>query len=221
MPIPTVQSNTRGPKGAAKYVRNDDIVEITFTKSGETHAFARNEDSIFCLDEVNKIDGGDVFAQLTRDKRKLQNIRPLTGSFWVKVSKFAKGQNQPPAPRSYEGMARKDDGTSFKYSFEGFTILLEIVRGNWEGTIVPTMMRYNFIDAGDGEATGIKGTGKYSAQLSQLLEFAGIDFDTDTIPLSENVLPWIEKTLIDRDKTFMIVVENGYVAAFAPAPEAI
>jgi hypothetical protein len=118
-------------------------------------------------------------------------------------------------------MARRDDGTSFKYSFEGFTALLKVVRGNWEGVIIPTMLRYNFTDAGDGESTGIKGTGKYSQQLSQFLEFGGIDFDTDTIPLSENVLPWIEKTLTDRSKTFMVVVNDGYVSAFAPAPEAV
>jgi hypothetical protein len=221
MPIPTIQQSFRGPKGASQYVRTDDIVEITFNKSGETYAFPRHEDNIYCLNDVNNIDSGEVFAQITRDKKKLQNIRPLVGTFYVKVKGFAKGENQPPAPKHYEGMGRKDDGTSFKYSYEGFTTLLEVERGNWKGVIIPTMMRYNFADAGDGESTGIKGTGKYSQQLSQFLEFAGIDFDADTIPLSENVLPFLEKTLTDRDNTFMVVVNDGYVTAFAPAPEAV
>lgn len=221
MPIPTVRQTFRGPKGAAQYRRTDDMVEITFNNSGETYAFPRNEDSIWCLDDVNRVDSGEVFAQLTTNKKALQNIRPLVGTYWVKVSHFAKGKNQPPAPKRYEGMGRRADGESFKYSYDGFTVLLEVVRGTWEGTILPTMLRYNFTDAGDGESTGIKGTGKYSAQLSQFLEFAGIDFDTDSIPLSENVLPWIERTLIDRGKTFMVVVNDGYVSAFAPAPEAV
>jgi hypothetical protein len=221
MPVPTVRQNFRGPKGAADYVRGEDVVEITFKKSGDTFAFPRDEENIWCLDEVDSIDSGEVFAQVTRDGKRLQNIRPLVGTFWVQLDGFAKGEGQPPAPKSYEGMARRDDGTSFKYSFEGFTALLKVVRGNWEGVIIPTMLRYNFTDAGDGESTGIKGTGKYSQQLSQFLEFGGIDFDTDTIPLSENVLPWIEKTLTDRSKTFMVVVNDGYVSAFAPAPEAV
>lgn len=224
MPIPkiTKQNRGRGQRGAAIFEKlSDEEIQITFRKTGDTFVFPNDDERVYTdVDLFNSsIEQADVYAQISKDETKLFAVRPMTGSFFVKVDGFASPKDQPPSPRSYEGMARKDDGTSFKYSFEGFTVLLKIQKGEWQDTIIPSMLRYYFMDAGDGNSTGIKTTGKYSQQLAQFLDFAGLDFDNDTIPLSENVLPWLEKTLTDRNKTFMIVVEDGYVSSFAPAPE--
>lgn len=223
MPIPKIESNKsgRGQRGSAIMERTGDEISITFRKTGDTIVFPNDEERVLCDIFERDVHRADVYASVSKDQTKLFDVRPMTGSYFVKVSGFAKPKEQPPSPKSYEGMARRQDGTSFKYAFEGFTVLLDVLKGEWKGTTIPSMLRYYFVDAGDGESAGIKTGGKYSQQLAQFLEFAGLDFDTDTIPLSENVLPWLEKTLVDREAVFMIVLEDGYVSAFAPAPEGV
>jgi hypothetical protein len=131
---------------------------------------------------------------------------------------FAHAEDTLPAPKRYEGMGRKKNGETFPYNFEGFNVLVEIQEGAWAGTVYPSMLRYLFTDAGDGETCGIRTGGKHAQILANFLENAGLDFDVDTIPLSDNVLPWLESELVSRGARFMIVVGNGYVDSYAPAP---
>lgn len=179
-----------------------------------------NERSFDRKDIAHEVpDTGRAYFNLKNDGT-LFGVRPERGMFYVKVIRFAHPENQEPAPRRYEGMGRKKTGESFSYSFEGFTILLEIQRGGWKGGIIPSMLRYLFVDAGDGETAGIVGSGKNSTLLENFVVLSGLDPETDSIPLSENVLPWLEKTIAERDATFMVTVENGYVQAIGPTPEA-
>jgi hypothetical protein len=159
-----------------------------------------------------------VYAEVSGDKKKLFGVRPLTGSYFAKVTGFAHAEDTLPAPKRYEGMGRKKDGTTFPYNFEGFNVLVEILEGDWKGTVYPSMLRYLFMDAGDGETCGIRTGGKHAQVLANFLENAGLDFDVDTIPLSDNVLPWLEAELVSRGKRFMIIIGNGYVDSYAPSP---
>jgi len=226
MPIPkmTKRSNSgRGLKAKAHMTKEGDTLTLTFD-SGETLTFHRDdktteEKNIFCDIFDTEINNAHVFASVSKDRSKLFYVRPLVGSFFVRVEGFAHPEGQPPSAKHYEGIATDRNGKPFKYSYDGFTVLMKVLNGEWKGTTLTAMLRYYFHDAGDGQTTGIRTEGKYSQQLAQFLEFAGIDFDNDTIPLSENVLPWLERTLVDREKPFMIVLNNGFVDAFAPAPE--
>lgn len=232
MPIPQIEVRQRGPKGSAKMEVTPDEVLITFTKDNSLLRFDRhNEDEVgFDLTQIpletTPSPNGDgttrqtaqVFAEVSGDKKKLFGVRPLTGSFFAKVTGLAHAEDQLPTPRRYEGVARRKDGTTFPYNFEGFTILVEITKGGWAGTVIPSMLRYLFADAGDGETAGIRTGGKHAGILANFLENAGFDFDTDTIPLSDNILPWLEAELVSRGSEFMIVVDNGYIESYAPSP---
>jgi hypothetical protein len=210
-------------------------VDVTFDDSGQTLSFSRHDPEAIGFD-VEKIPfpapsaplpgeeasvtapNMKVYAEVSGDKKKLFGVRPLTGSFFAKVVGFAHAEDTLPAPKRYEGMGRKKNGETFPYNFEGFNVLVEIQEGAWAGTVYPSMLRYLFTDAGDGETCGIRTGGKHAQILANFLENAGLDFDVDTIPLSDNVLPWLESELVSRGARFMIVVGNGYVDSYAPAP---
>jgi hypothetical protein len=214
MPVPKVRGYKKGPSGIATLTKTETKVTVVFEGSGDTYDFPIEGDRITC--DVESIKPGKVFAALSADKTKLQSVRPASGTYRVKFVSLAKGENQPPTPKHYEGMGRRGDGTTFPYSFYGFTVLLEVTKGPWAGTIVTNMLRYLFVDAGDGETAGIRQGGKNSSQLIQFLELAGLDLGADTIPLSDNVLPWLEKRLASSSMEFMVVINDGWIQSFAP-----
>lgn len=243
MPIPSIEVRSRGPRGKATITKYPDTLDVTFEEDGQTLSFSRRDPEAIGFDVgkvpfpapstvstpgISTVDGATpeaptaptmkVYAEVSGDKKKLFGVRPLTGSFFAKVVGFAHAEDVLPAPKRYEGMGRKKDGTTFPYNFEGFNVLVEITEGAWVGTIYPSMLRYLFTDAGDGETCGIRTGGKHAQILANFLENAGLDFDVDTIPLSDNILPWLEAELVSRGARFMIVVGNGYVDSFAPAP---
>lgn len=219
MPIPTITTTYKKLKGAANVEIHQDRVIVTFEDSGEPISFPRTDETVKV--DVTNIQNGRMYAEASGNKQTLWGLRPLSGSFYVKFAGIAKAEGQVASPRRYEGTFTANDGTVQKYSYEAFIPLFEITRGSWEKTIFPGFLRYKFALTNDGQEMGLRTRGKHAELLAQFLECAGLDFDIDTLPVSENVLPWLETTLVDRGRQFMLVVENGYVAAFAPVPEGI
>lgn len=214
MPVPNVRTFRKGPRGAATLRKTKKTIVVKFDQ-GEEFKFNKDEEVILC--DIPK--SGKVYAEVSADKTKLYGVRPVAGTFFVKVKDFAHAEDQEPAPRHYEGVSRRTDGTTFDYSYEAFTVLLEITRGDWKGTVLPAFLRYKFVDAGDGESAGISGHGKHTEILMAFLELAGLDLGVDTIPLSENVLPWLRDTLAARGGVFQAIIKGGYIQAYAPAPD--
>jgi len=222
MPIPKIQPKAKSKvglrKGPAKFTLNGRIATIAFLD-------APNQPYSFDLDDpnanhenVSSYPEGAVFATVATDGSRLYSIRPLTGSFVVKFDRFFAPAGELPAPRHYESTFTADDGTTKLNTYEAFTALLRITAGPWAGAILPSFLRYGFVDAGDGVTTGLKSRGRHAERLAAFLEYAGLDLQSDTIPYSENVLPWLEKTLQERNHDFMVVVDNGYVEGYGPAP---
>jgi len=214
MPVPQIRTYKKGPRGEALLKKLSKKIVVTLAKTGEVFEFPKDDEDVRCL--IPK--GGQVFVTLSSDKNTLMGVRPLKGAFYVKIKSFAASKDKEPTPRHYEGIGRKKDGETYPYSYEGFTVILEIVKGDWKKSTIPSFLRYKFVDAGDGESAGISGTGKHTEILFNFLELAGIDMVIDTIPLSENVLPWLEQTLLARNSVFQAIVAEGYITAFAPSP---
>lgn len=217
MPIPEIRTSFKKLKGVADVQIEETRVLVTFIDSPEdTLSFPITDETVRV--DVSNIQDGRMYAEVSGNKSKLWTLRPHAGTFYVRLDRFVAPEGKLPSPRRYEGTGTKKDGTTYPYDYEAFMPLLRVEGGAWDGTIYPAFLRYLFADVGDGQTVGIKSGSKYAELLAQFLECAGLDFDSDTIPMSENVLPWLEKTLKDRDRKFMMVTENGYVAAFAPLP---
>lgn len=218
MPIPSVQrKKTYGPRGLANVEVHEDRVTVEYEKSGELLSFPTNDPEAILAENVHD---GTLYVQVSKDKTKLLDVRPARGTFIVKVKGFAKRKDQEPTPRHYEGMGTKANGETFPYKYDGFTVLLEVAEGEkWMGTTIPCFLRYLFVDAGDGTTAGVKVGTNHAETLVNFLELAGLDPEVDTIPYSENVLPWLEQTLIDRGKVFMVIVDDAFVEGFAPKLE--
>lgn len=217
MPIPEIRVFNKGPRGAANLAIFPDKVEVTFDRDGSMHSFSRSDADALGFDP-SIVPEGRVHATVSGDKKKLWGVRPMEGSFFAKVDSFAHSEDTLPTPKRYEGIGRKKNGETFPYNYEAFDVLVRIQNGDWTDTIIPSQLRYLFTDAGDGESAGIRTGGKHAQVLANFLENAGLDFDVDTIPLSDNVLPWLEAELTSRDEQFMIIVDNGYIQSFAPSP---
>lgn len=215
MAIGTKKNSKRRSKisGAATYKKSDTELVVVIDDLDEELSFQVGSDKVL-FNPATTIDGR-VFTDVSSDKSKLMSVRPLVGTFFVKVKEFAKPEGQLPAPRHYEIPV---DGGKRLWIYDAYTVLLEVVTGAWTGTVIPVNVHYTFIDSGDGEYASLELGGKHNSTAVVFLECAGLDFDADSIPLSENVLPWLEKIIVERGRTFMAIVNDGYVSAFAFAP---
>src|SRR3989304_4474941 len=215
MAISTKKNSKRRSKisGAATYRKTGNDLVVVIDDLDEELTFQAGSDKVL-FDPATTLDGR-VFVDISSDKEKLMSVGPLVGTFFVKVKEFAKGPDQLPSPRHYEIPV---DGGKRLWVYDAYTVLLEVVTGAWTGTVVPVNVHYTFVDSGDGESASLELGGKHNSTAVVFLECAGLDFDTDTIPLSENILPWLEKVIVERGRTFMAIVNDGYVSAFPFAP---
>lgn len=231
MPIPKKTQSGGGSFGGrgssfikkpAKYELVDRVARITFFDNPEK-VFAFNiDDTEHVREPVENYPQGAVFATIDAKNNILYGLRPLNGAFLVQYAGIPAPEGQLPAPKHYEKTGRNSEtGEVFTSSYDAFTVLLRVVSGSWAGTILPLFLRYKFEDAGDGEITAVNTyNSSYGEMLAAFLEYAGLDPETDTIPYSPNVLPWIDRTLKERNQTFMAIVQDGYVEGLGPKPDA-
>jgi len=161
---------------------------------------------------------GRQLVTLSSDNTKIFNARPIGGSHLAEFIGFASKDAEPPTPRKVDakaGTSRAGKPYKIPEHLE-FTALFRITRGTWKGYQIANNLFYAFLPY-EGGITQIKGAG--SDKLTQFLEVTGIDFVTDDIPFSENVLVYLEKLLLSRNKQLIIsLTQEGWVDSVVEAP---
>ena len=162
---------------------------------------------------------GRQLVTLSGDNNKIFNARPQGGSHLCQFIGFASRDAEPPTPRKIDaktGTSKKGQAYKIPEHLE-FTALFQILGGQWKGYQLANNVFYAFLPY-EGGITQIKGTG--SQKLEDFLMVTGLDFATDDIPFSENVLPFLEKLLLSRGKKLIIGLSpDGWVDTIVQAPE--
>lgn len=192
----------RGPSDVATVEISPDKskVRITFKKDGEKYILGKNE----CPENIRK---GTWFVTLTEDKKKILNLRPANGVFTAKVTKFPAPENEVPPIRTKIG---KD------WSYRYFIAIITLLNPEVKGMEVPVILRYHFGQAEEDEKTVVAFSNPKSKYTPQLIEFCDVTgvWNKGMMPYKDNVLPMLEKRILYENKTFQVVIKNGFADSF-------
>lgn len=163
------------------------------------------------------VSGEQYSFRLSGDGSELYSIRPVEASVVVKFDKFASQKDMPPQPKIQKGGPREYNGKKwFAQDKLVFTALLKIVSKRYRGMEIPYIMDYTFKQWEDTTDTVIPFGSKRKDQVIDFLKFFGWKEDTDEIPYSDNVLPFIEKMLKAKDVKVLATIKNGYIDSISP-----
>lgn len=171
---------------------------------------------------VGLVDDGKYRVSLSSDGSTLFGIVPANGTFVVRYDGMVAAKGELPTPKMITGGPRKTkDGkkTWIAPDYLAFTVLLRIVSANCKRMTIPYQLNYSFEQYKDTDETSIPLGTKAFERTATFLQLAGMDFNKDSIPFSENVLPYLDKLFSTRNTKFQVVVKNGYIdSAFELAP---
>ena len=212
MAIP-IKTGEKGPQGIARVNVSEKKVTVIF-EDGDKFDLTPAD----CPKYLVK--SGKYAVSLNLEGTTMYNARPLGGSHLVRFKEFTHKKDEPPAPKIVSGGLRtKKDGTRFVVDDSvQFGAIFQIVGPDHTGFELAYFVPYAFKNWSD--ETGIGGKG--SQKLEAFLRSTGIDFSSDTIPFSDNVLPWLQKFL--RTKNTLLIAtltKEGYIDTLASAPSGI
>jgi hypothetical protein len=174
------------------------------------------------MSAVGLVDDGKYRVSLSSDGSQLFGITPAAGTYIVRYAGMVASKGELPTPKLIEGGPRKTRDGKKSWNapdYMAFTVLLRIVSANCKRMTIPYQLNYSFEQYKDTDETSIPlGTKQYE-RTATFLQLAGMDFNVDSIPFSENVLPYLDKLFGDKNNKFQVVLKNGYVdQAFELAP---
>lgn len=216
-----------GPKGSARIsINSKGRIVVVFEDSGDKRElFAEdNEELMPIIQRLNdsKALSKSLFVRLNKDGTQIFGITPpgsaAGSSYFCIFEKFTARKGEPPV--SYWVDAKSGQKNGKQWTIPGhmeFRPVFKIVSGPYKDLSIVGNFSYAFREDGDGQ-TQILGTG--SQKLIEFLLSCGMNFATDTIPFSDNVLPFIQDLLEER-RTIVLVTLNeaGYIQSVKPAPD--
>jgi len=201
----TVETH-RSPTGVAtiKVSETGKRVRVTF----EDGSIDKKYDISDLPEYPRRLKTGKYFVALSNDKSEVirigpANSKPLTVCY---VDMVRPEEGADPEPKEYENKEKH-------YTYQAFTVWLEVQEGFFKGCRIPKFLHYKFVDDGTGNAA-FKGSPDRSPRLAELMEFmdfAGaldepLEWDEDG-----NILPALHVRLKHAKRPFQVIIKKGYV----------
>lgn len=211
MAIP-ISKGGKGSSGLAEVTVTSNKIRVVFVDGGQVIDVLKE-------DAPDYIVSGRQQVTLSPDNNKIYNARPCGGSHMAEFIGFASSDANPPTPRRVDARSGISKAGK-KYNIDAhleFTVLFRITRGTWKGYQIANNLFYCFLPY-DGDITQISGAG--SKKVEEVLEALGIDYTTDSIPFSENILPYLEKLLLSKKQPLIIsLTADGWIDTVVEAPD--
>ena len=163
--------------------------------------------------------GKEMFFSLSKDETRLKALRPYNlSNIALRFVNFAPRKDGIPLPSLQKGgPGRGKWSKSYFRDRLTMTANLSLAVGEYEGMGAPVFLDYIFKPL-EGGWTGWIGTAKQVEKWENFARLFGIDFATDSVAFSENVLPAFEALLLERDGFAMGNIEAGTLAALFKPP---
>ena len=205
MPI-TVEKDY-GPRGVAQIVSTEKKIAVAFV-DGKNYSLLM-EDQTPAMKAILEDREGKYMISLDRDLLRVESIAPIGGLSKAKFLKFPAKKDMPPAPRLKPAVQYKDKVIPEHLEF---TCLYELTSSKYRGMTGLYFLNYCFRPS-EYEGTQISIlSGVGARKVEEWLQLHGFNFATDSIPWSDNVLPWLEKEIIARDAVIQVeFADKGYI----------
>lgn len=186
--------------------------------------------------KVTRVFGSDVpckpsaklkkaFVKLNSEGSVVWQISPEPGNYIVRFLEFGHKKDMPPEPFMADakvGTAR--DGRKFEIpAMLKFTATFEVIKGAGKHLTAVMSIPYAFLPytaPGETQPSLAMIAGRGKGKLEEFLRDAGMDFNADSIPWSENVLPVLEEMLKSKNLELVAEVGNGgWINSLTEVPE--
>lgn len=159
--------------------------------------------------------------QMSGQGDRIMSFRPVRGVFVVTTQSFASKEGDEPTPKSKDVDFEKG-GKRIKYSYDYFTVLLEIVEPEiYKGLTVPLILHYNFSEkVYEGKSIlQFSMGGKYTDALEEYMLASGMLEDKYwPIEYKDNVLPNLQRIALHEGRKFQITVKDGWIVSGSLMP---
>lgn len=214
---PVQKSAGRGPKGKAKVEVKNDKVRVHLQEIGKDGEIISHEP--FVLDKENcpeSVRPGIWFVGMSEDMTKMYQIHPYSGMFEGHVKGFSAAKDKTPSPKVIPG----------KFGdYAVFYTLIEIDSPEANGMVLSYQLPYNFIEMEQEVKSEVKKVvgfshpkSAFTVNLIEFLDTVGA-WERGPMAYSDNILPKLEKRILEQAKHFKFVVKNGYIDTIYDASE--
>ena len=216
MPIPR-KRRQQGPSGHGTVKVLSKMVRVDLDEGGSFDIPKSNAPD-YLIDNVKDTKVRRFDIGLSSDTTRLSKLSPLNGSFvvgFLGFSRGGRGPESPPIPKT---------GTGKYGEYRHMSALLQILMNadnGFKGMRTYGWLHYKFAEAEeDGEIVAATwGHGIQSTRLNGFLQGIGLDFEVDSIPWSDNTLPFIEDEGVERAVPFTIKMKDGWVEEYSVLPK--
>jgi len=207
-------SSNKGPRGKGSLRTYKNNIKIT-TPDGDVHEISKENIG----KGINVMADDNLYFELSPGGTWLYQLRPWSGTFYVKFKWFPHKEDGVPEYYLQEGGPRTNPKTGQSWVAKdrlSFSAEFEIVEGKYKGMTIRQYFDYLFDEDDDGMAK-LVGSGKAAKRLDEFLRLAGGDFE---IEYSHNILPGLMKILKSkRSQFFMVKVDEGKIQETFDTPE--
>lgn len=216
MPIEMQEQKSFGPSGIAEVRVLANKVKIIFQADGDIYEIG--------------LDGwpegrpaGNYFIGLNKERTKASIIRPMAGTYFLKFKEFKRqGQSELPEPHIQRGGPRKGKNNSTWWADDElrYTAVMEVqFDPMYSGLTVTKSIPYIWTPkAGTNEAM-LVGKPRAVTDNDKFLRTAGLNFLTDSVYYTPNVLPQLERLLQERGVIFQgVVSDKGFLDDVTSTP---
>ena len=165
---------------------------------------------------------------LSSDTTKIRRVTPTSVSLVFGFLGFSRGdgpKDAPPVPKDATRQWTNEQGVKQTgEEYQKMSARLVCLSPEFLDLRVSGPLEYRFLEAKDPESGGdvmaTWGTGKAAKRLRGFLNGIGMDLETDIIPVSENVLPFIEEEGLRRAMPFTVELgSNGWPETYTKLPK--
>lgn len=211
--------STKGPQGIAALTEgkkgNKTFVRVAFEESGDKYFIAKTKDN--CPDYVQN---GTFYVNLSPDKKSINSMRAVSGQFRGKCTEFVSRKDEPPVPNTKTIQSSR--GT---FEVVQFGVIITITKGKYKGMDYFLSLNYDFVPAmveypsGSGTMREVAGLRKSKSRYVEMLDnfiMATKAVVKSPIPWSDNILPTMQKRVLQADAEFDFIVKDGWISTIIP-----
>jgi hypothetical protein len=214
---PPVAKGNFGTNGQVKIVEvADDKVKFMFREQDKDGNFGETLKLKVKVEDCHPVALVGTWAcNLSSNKDRLYNVRPIQGVFPAHFKEFRAPKDEQPSPKMSSGKP--------EFQHLVFRPLFELTRDDVKGMLVEYQwgLDYNFTlfpDVADGKIAGYSKSldkSTHTQKLNEFMEACGI-WDRGAMKWQENLLPTMQKRALDANKQVLIHVEKGSIKALIP-----
>ena len=215
MPIPVTKEY--GPRGVATIVTTKSKISVSYLDDQGNFTLLM-EDQTPAMREILEDREGKYHVSIDRDHLKIISIAPVSGSYKARFLKFLAAKDTPPECK-LRPSSKLPDGKVIPEHME-FTCIYELTSSSVRGMTANYFLTYAFkMGEYEDQKLAIL-TGMGAQKLEKWMLLHGFNFVEDSIPWSDNILPWLEKEVIKRGKIVQVEMsDKGYIKAIASLAE--